>query len=123
MTISQAGENEVSILARVFDDERGLTPPDLARSSLEARSNERHRACMHDLAVRNQSGTLAQAEREELRAFAKAGTLLGILKSKARRTLKVPRGLALLRDRSHHPGETQGHGKLIEKVLIYEDII
>jgi hypothetical protein len=44
---------------------------------------------MHDLAVRNQADALTSAEKEELYAFAKAGTLLGILKSKARRTLKI----------------------------------
>ena len=32
---------------------------------------------------------LSPKEKEELYAFAKAGTLLGILKSKARRTLKI----------------------------------
>jgi hypothetical protein len=43
---------------------------------------------MHDLAVRNQSGALSAAEKEELLGYAKAGCLLGILHSKARRALK-----------------------------------
>ena len=46
-------------------------------------------ARMHDLAVRNQEGALSPAEREELFAFVNAGDLLGILKSKARRTLNI----------------------------------
>ena len=82
-------ENEVTILARVFDDERGLLPRDLARSILDVEFNDRDKARMHDLAVRNQADALTPAEKEELHGFAKAGTLLGILKSKARRTLKV----------------------------------
>ncbi len=83
------GENEVSILARVIDDERGLLPPDLARSIVAVEFGERDKARMHDLAARNQADALTPAEKEELYAFAKAGTLLGILKSKARRTLKI----------------------------------
>jgi hypothetical protein len=86
---THSSENEATILARVFDDERGLLPPDLARSILEVEFNERDKARMHDLAVRNQADALTAAEKEEMYAFAKAGTLLGILKSKARRTLKI----------------------------------
>ena len=83
------GDNEVTILARVFDDEQGLLPPDLARSILAVEFSERDKARMHDLAVRNQADVLSPEEKEEMFAFAKAGTLLGILKSKARRTLKI----------------------------------
>ena len=82
-------ENEVSILARLFDDERGLLPRDLARTILDVEFSERDKARMHDLAVRNQADALSPEEKEELYAFAKAGTLLGIFKSKARRTLKI----------------------------------
>ncbi len=83
------GDNEVTILARVFDDERGLLRPALARSIVDVEFSARDKARMHDLAVRNQADTLTPAEKEELHAFAKAGTLLGILKSKARRTLNI----------------------------------
>lgn len=44
---------------------------------------------MHDLAVRNQEDALSAAEKEELLALVKAGDLLAILKSKARRTLGI----------------------------------
>ena len=84
---SRPGDNEVAILARVFDDERGLLPRDLARSILDVEFSERDRARMHDLAVRNQHDALAPTEKEELVAYAKAGSLLSILKSKARRVL------------------------------------
>lgn len=88
-TAARTRDNEVTILARVFDDERGLLPADLARSFVDVEFSERDRARMHDLAVRNQADALTPAEKEELHGFAKAGTLLGILKSKARRTLKI----------------------------------
>jgi hypothetical protein len=44
---------------------------------------------MHDLVVRNQDDALTPAGKEELFAFGKAGDLLAILKSKARRVLGV----------------------------------
>ena len=88
---THTSESEISILARVFDDDRGLLPLELARSIMDVEFSERDKTRMHDLAVRNQSDALTPAEKEELHAFAKAGTLLGILKSKARRTLKIKR--------------------------------
>ena len=89
MTAARTGENEVSILARVFDDERGLLPLELARSIVDVEFSDGDKARMHDLAVRNQADALSPSEKEELYAFAKAGTLLSILQSKARRTLKI----------------------------------
>src|SRR4051812_44878362 len=86
---SHASENEVSILARVLGNENGKLPGDLARYILNLTFNERDQARMHDLAVRNQADALSPAEKEELFAFGKAGDLLAILKSKARRTLGV----------------------------------
>ena len=61
----------------------------MARHILELGFSDRDKARMHDLAVRNQGDALSAAEKEELFAFAKAGTLLSILKSKARRTLGI----------------------------------
>ena len=51
--------------------------------------SDRDKARMHDLAVRNQEDALDAGEKDELLAFAKAGSLLSILKSKARRSLKA----------------------------------
>ncbi|MFO0958305.1 MAG: hypothetical protein U0800_12900 [Isosphaeraceae bacterium] len=89
-TTTHLGETEVTILARVFEDERGQLTRAMARSILDADFSGRDRGRMHDLAVRNQDNALTPAEKEELFAFAKAGTLLAILQSKARRTLGIP---------------------------------
>jgi hypothetical protein len=61
----------------------------MARHILGLGFSERDKARMHDLAVRNQEEALSPAEKEELFAFGKAGDLLAILKSKARRTLGI----------------------------------
>ena len=83
------GISEVSILARVLGNEHGKLPRDLARYLLNLSFNDRDKARMHELAQRNQNDELSAAEKEELTAYAKAGTLLSILKSKARRVLGV----------------------------------
>ena len=70
-------DNEVTILARVFDDERGLLPPELARSILDVEFSERDKARMHDLAVRNQADALSPAEKEELYALRQGGHAAG----------------------------------------------
>lgn len=88
-TAARTGDTEVTILARVFENERGLLPREFARSIVDVEFSKRDKARMHDLAVRNQNDELSPSEKEELFAFAKAGTLLSILQSKARRTLKI----------------------------------
>ena len=82
-------ENEVTILARFLDGDNGLLPRNVAHYILDHQLSNRDKARMHDLAVRNQADALTPAEKEELAAFGKAGDLLAILKSKARRTLGV----------------------------------
>ncbi len=88
-TTTTAHDNEVTILARVLADNKGRLPSQLARHILHLEFSDRDKARMHELTVRNQDDALTSAEKDELFAFAKAGTLLSILKSKARRTLKV----------------------------------
>jgi hypothetical protein len=84
-----ARESEATILARILGDENGQLPEDLARYILDLGFGERDKARMHELAVRNQDDALTPAEKEELLAFGRAGDLLAILKSKARRTLGI----------------------------------
>src|SRR5271167_780453 len=89
VTTKQAGETEVTILARILGNERGQLPRDLARYIIDLSFSDRDKARMHDLVVRNQDDALTPAEKEELFAFGKAGDLLAILKSKARRVLGI----------------------------------
>lgn len=88
-TANDTNQNEATILARVLCNEQGQLPPDIARYLLTLGFGERDKARMHDLAVRNQEDALSPAEKEELFAYGKAGSLLSILKSKARRVLGV----------------------------------
>ncbi len=88
-TRAYPGESEVSILARVLGNEDGQLPPAMARYILKLGFSGRDKTRMHDLAVRNQEEALSSAEKRVLFAYAKAGTLLSILKSNARRALKI----------------------------------
>src|SRR3954454_7305818 len=86
---ASASENEVTILARILGNENGQLSDDFASYILDHEISERDKARMHDLAVRNQDDALTPAEKAELFGFAKATSLLSILKSKARRTLGI----------------------------------
>lgn len=81
--------SELTILARVLGNDQGRLPSDMARYFLTLGFSDSDKRRMHDLATRNQAGELSPAEREELLAYSKAGTLLSILKSRARRTLRA----------------------------------
>lgn len=80
---------EVAILARVLGGHTGTLPARMARYILEREFSQADQARMHDLSCRNQEDGLSAVEKEELLAYAKAGALLSILKSRARRTLRA----------------------------------
>ncbi len=84
--------SEIAIFARLINAEDGDLARDLARYILTLGFNEEDQARMRELAERNQEGALASDEREELQNFVKAGHLLALLHSKARRSLKARRG-------------------------------
>ena len=87
--VNHTAPSEVTILARLLGNEQGHLPAEMARYILTLGFSDTDKARMHDLAHRNQADTLSAQETEELFAYAKAGTLLSILKSKARRALKI----------------------------------
>ena len=86
---THASENEVTILARILGNENGRLPKNLARYILDLHVSERDKARINELAERNRQVKASRAEHEELQGCAKAGCLLGILQSKARRALKT----------------------------------
>lgn len=80
---------EAAILARILGDADGALSPAIARYLLDRGFGESDKARMHDLAVRNQADALTADEKAELFAYAKAGTVLAILKSRARRVIRA----------------------------------
>jgi hypothetical protein len=89
MSTTAATDHDVSILARLLGNEGNELPADIARYFLTLGFRPCDKVRMHELAIRNQEGALSNSEREELFAYARTGTVLSILKSKARRVLKT----------------------------------
>lgn len=87
---TSAGASEVAILGRLFLNGTGGLSAERARDLLELEFSDEDKARMHELAGKNQDGLLSVVERDELLGYAKAGCLLGILHSRARRALKKP---------------------------------
>jgi hypothetical protein len=104
--------SEVSILARVLGNGEGRLPRQIARYVLDLGFSDRDKARMHELAMRNQEDALSPAEKEELFTYAKAGSLLSILKSKARRMLGVNQ---LLGPKRRGQSATRGHASADRK--------
>jgi hypothetical protein len=80
--------SEIVIFQRVLGNGKRDLAPALARYILTLGFSDEDKARMHELAVRNQEGALAPEEKEELEGYARAGCLLGILQSRARKSLK-----------------------------------
>ncbi len=79
--------SEIAIFGRVIGAEIGDLPRTLARYILTLGFPKDDQSRMLELAERNQDGELTQEEREELDNFVRAGHLLALLHSKARRSL------------------------------------
>ena len=84
---SDSAVSEIAILGRVLGKGHELSPA-LARHLLKLGFDQKDNARINDLAERNQLGTLSPGEQAELRDYAHAGCLLGILHAKARRAVK-----------------------------------
>jgi hypothetical protein len=81
--------SEIAIFARLIKANNGDLSRALARYILTLGFDEQDQARMLELAESNQEGTLAPKEREELQNYVKAGHMLALLHSKARRSLKA----------------------------------
>jgi hypothetical protein len=84
--------SEIAILGRVLSNGKDFTSA-LARHVLKLGFSVEDNARIRDLAARNKEGNISAGEREELRGYANAGCLLGILHAKARRALPLRPGM------------------------------
>jgi hypothetical protein len=81
------GISEIAIFARLIKAGNGDLKRELARYILTLGFDEGDQARMRELAERNQEGALAPEEQAELQSYVKAGHLLALLHSKARKSL------------------------------------
>src|SRR5437667_9633588 len=80
--------SEAAIFGRLLSNSKGEMSPQLARYVLTLGFTDDDQARMGDLAERNQDGALSSEERQELLNFVKAGHLLALLQSRARKALE-----------------------------------
>ena len=80
--------SEMAILRRVIDPDQPFLSEEAARAILRLQLSPADRDHVDALAAKNREGRLSPAEEEELRNYVRVGQTLGILQSKARRSLK-----------------------------------
>ncbi len=91
MSATTAETSEMAILRRVVDPEQPLLSSETARALLRLAFHADDRARMNQLAEKNRAGQLTAAEEQELNGYIRVGQMLGILQSKARRSLSAAR--------------------------------
>ena len=82
---------ESAILSRIIKPDHPALPATVARMILEWQFTDDDRARMHTLLEKAKDGTLTRSEKSEAETYERVGNLLSILKSKARRSLRVKR--------------------------------
>jgi hypothetical protein len=83
--------SEIAIFVRLIKADKTDLSRELARYILTLGFDEEDQNRMSELAQKNQEGSLASDEKVELENFVKAGHLLALLHSKARKILKARR--------------------------------
>jgi hypothetical protein len=84
------GESEVAIFVRMWERAPGGMTPGIARQILKLGFDDVDRNRIRDLLERNREEGLSPQEAKQLDSYVKAGDLLAILQSRARKLLKVP---------------------------------
>jgi hypothetical protein len=92
MSASTLDDPEARILARVIGAQEPTLSPEVAREFLGWSFSEFDRQRMSLLAERARAGTLTPEERAETEGYERVDSFLGIVKSKARRSLQLQPG-------------------------------
>jgi hypothetical protein len=92
MPQTELPNNEAAILSRLVGPDEPTLSPVVAQAFLSLGFSPTDKDRMHALAAKARAGTLTAEEQAEVEAYSRVSSLLGILKSKARRALKRHRG-------------------------------
>lgn len=87
MPSATAETSGMAILRRIVNPEQPFLSEESARAILRPDFHADDRARMNRLAAKNRAGQLALTEKQELNGYLRVGQMLGILQSKARRSL------------------------------------
>ncbi|MBM4075490.1 MAG: hypothetical protein FJ267_07585 [Planctomycetes bacterium] len=86
-TVISKDTNEMAILRRVVDSENPFSSVEAARAILRWSFSAADVRRMNRLAEKNRSGKLTPSEQQILDSYIRVGQTLGILRSKARKSL------------------------------------
>jgi len=79
---------ELAILTRLIHPERGTWPSEVAKAILELDFDQVDKDRMKELAAKARTGALSTEEADLIDTYGKLSSLLAILQSKARQSLK-----------------------------------
>ena len=88
MQTTYAVEAEAGILSRLVKPNHADFSPEVAEALLKLDFDQTDRDRMHELAVKNQEGSLTKAEEDELNSYRRIGYFVDLMRSKARISLK-----------------------------------
>jgi uncharacterized protein YnzC (UPF0291/DUF896 family) len=80
--------SEMDIFRRIVDPESPFLSAEAAQGILRLNFSAKDRERMNELAAKNREGKVSSAEEQELSNYIRVGQILGILQSKARRSLQ-----------------------------------
>ena len=89
MSSATTETSEMAILRRIVDPEQPFLSEETARAILRFDFSTADRVRMNQLAAKNREGKLTTTEEQELNSYIRVGQTLGILQSKARRSLRT----------------------------------
>ena len=84
--------DESAILARVIAPNESSLPPDVAAELLKWGFHESDQRRMQELAAKARQGALTPEEQAQAESFERVSSFLGLVKSKARRSLQAHSG-------------------------------
>ncbi len=88
MRPSRIPHHEAAILTRLVGPDRPALSVSAAKGILALGFSPEDKQRMHDLAAKARAGTLTDDDQALIEAYSRVSSLLGLLKSKARRALK-----------------------------------
>lgn len=80
--------SEAAIIARVIQGSKLRLSPEAARVLCDLAFTKQDRKKMHELAAKNQNGSLSQEEERELDSYVRIGRFLDLLSAKAAKALE-----------------------------------
>jgi hypothetical protein len=83
------GYSEADILNVILAPDEPTLSAEAARSFLKMRFSAEQERRMHELADKNNAGTISAAEKTEMDSFLRVGNFLSLIQSKARLSLKA----------------------------------